>query len=242
MKKIFHYLLICALVQSCKSYHYYTPPPNPPTFANAGEVQFSGNFGTSGFLVKGGVALTDNLSISGMYNSAPGSTEGYFAKEYEAAAGWGFGKNPAARFSIHTGYGWGSNYDLDSGETVKDFRGNFTKPFLILNFGTARTRKIGFVRLDANMGFKFDYLMYRGSKSIYENSAYVDQTFNADHFIIEPYVMASIGGRYVRFESGMSFVFKRIQEIGKGARVFPVMMHMGIGFIINRKYEKKEPQ
>lgn len=236
MKHAFYFIVICFAI-SCKSFHYYPTPPNAHTFANAGEVQASGNFSTSGFLTKGGVAITKNLSVNALYNASPGDIDGYHSKDFEGAAGWSFSEGKTKRFSIYGGYGWGSNFDLDSGETVKDFRGNYNKPFLIFNFGTARTAKRGFARGDVNVGFKFDYMMYRGFKTVYESGSYYETKFNADNFLVSPYVMVSVGGKYVRFETGTSFTFKRIVDIGRGVRVFPMQIQFGIKIILNRKYE-----
>jgi hypothetical protein len=238
MKTINYLLLICLAVPGCKSVNYYTPGVNANTFANPGEVQATGNFSTSGFLAKGGVAVTKNLSVNALYNSSSGMMKGYHVKEGEFAAGWRFSPGRPQGISLFGGYGWGNNFDLDSGEVVKDYQGNFQKPFLIFNYGSARIAKKGFIHMDINMGFKLSYFGYHGFKTSYQNGAYVNTPFNPQHFLTEPYVMASLGGRHVQFESGMSFALKRIKEIGEGARVFPITIQFGIKILLNRKYEE----
>jgi len=237
MKK-FHYCLLAFLIQGCSTtYHYYPVAVNAPSFANKGEVQFSGGFGFAGFNTMGGFAVTDNISVAGLYNAGIG-LDGYYVKEGEASLGWSSPKNEDGKvFGIYGGYGWGNSYDLDSGDVVKGFDGSFSKPFLIFNFGSAFTEKQSFVRGDANIGLKFNYFMYSGIKNKYENSIYVAYPFNPESFLYELYFNSSIGGKYVRFQYGMGFAFKGLLKIGEEPRIFPMTMNIGMLFIIGRKYQ-----
>ncbi len=228
----------CTLIlSSCGTYHYYPAPVHAPAFANAGEVQVSGTLGITGFAAKGGVAITDNLSIAGLANTNPG-VDGYHCNEGEVAMGWNL-KEGKSMFNIYGGLGWGGNYDQDSGDVVKNFHGYFERPFVVFSVGSAKTA-FKRIRIDSYTAIKINYFMYNGYDNVYENNLYVDKRFTADHVIIEPCFGGSIGGKHVRFETGMGFSIKTIGDIGRGARIFPFRMDFGMILYFGRKFEGGE--
>ncbi|HYG50581.1 MAG TPA: hypothetical protein VD905_06740 [Flavobacteriales bacterium] len=237
MKNGYHFLFAIVFFHSCKSYHYYATPVNAPVFLNGGEVHANGNVGIAGFTTMGGASITKNFSVSGLYNGSPGVSSGYHSKQGETAAGFHIPIKKSI-LSFHGGFGWGNNYDQDSGDVVKSFYGSFSKPFLIITYSKVKT--IGKrIRAESGMSLKTNYLIYNGFKNVSDGSnGYVPNKFYSEVFFYEPYVNTSIGGKHVRFDVGMGFAFKRLVQIDKGARVHPVNMQFGLTFIFGRKYDE----
>ena|ERR1041385_7853284 len=236
------YLLTCfalgALLTACKTPNYYPGPVYAPVFANQFETQASGVMGTNGFSAKTGFAATKNISVGGVYCSMPGLGS-FYSKEGEAIGGFQFKLNGSSFLAFHSGSGFGNSFKQDSGVAYKNFRGNFTKPFGMITIGSAHTSRKYRVHGDFSFTIKGSYLMYNGFKTHTENGIPVDEKFVPQNFFWEPYMQGSIGGKYVRFEYGTGFAFKRLTEIGEGNRIMPFQMNFGMSFIILRRYDAK---
>jgi hypothetical protein len=241
MKNFLMCVLGTCLFYSCKVPNYYPTPVYAPVFANRFEVQGSGVMGTNGFTTKTGFATTKNISVGGTYNSIPGISTGVKSHEAEAIAGFQFKVGASTVLAFHSGSGFGSNYRQDSGASYKRYRGNFVKPFGIITIGSMNTKNDGKVYGDVTFSLKGSYLMYNGFKTYLDTAGKpVDTDFKPENFIWEPYVNGTIGGKYVRFETGMGLAWKRLTDVGKGNKVFPIQMNLGITFIILRKYKSAE--
>ncbi len=235
MKRFSFFLLSIAFLSGCKSFwNYHTVPPNNNLFANAGETQVTGTYGTGGMNAQAGFAVTKNFSLLGNYGGSLGA-DGYHSKEGEFGIGFNTSReNHKMLFGVSAGYGLGNNFFQDSGVTYKDFRGSFTKPFVMLTFGSASIGS-GKIQADAAMSLKLNYITYNGFKQSSPNPA--DQTtFKAGTFYYEPYFSGSGGGKHVRFCYGMGFAFKNLNDAGKGMRIYPFHLNMGILIVIGRKY------
>jgi hypothetical protein len=236
MKKILYSIsigLAALFLCSCKSYNYYPHTVSSGFYGNQGEFQVSGFMGSAGFSATAGVAATDHISVMGMYAGNPGAGS-YHSKEGEVSIGLNNGReNHRTMFGICGGYGFGNNFKQDSGSVYKDFSGNFTRPFIVASIGSVSTKEHG-VRADVSMSVRFNYLSYNGTKT---SSSGEVTPFKADHFYYEPYVKGSVGGRHVRFDYGTGFAFKNLTEIGKGARIFPMHINIGMTVLFGRKYD-----
>jgi hypothetical protein len=237
MKKLAILFTALILFAGCKSYNYFPAPAGAHTYGNAGEVQATGAFGTSGFSASGGAAITDQLSVHGQYNSANGAFQGYHAKDGELGAGWSIASGAKHKLTFAAGYSWGNTYDLDSGEVVKDFEGRFSKPYFMLNFGSVGKSSGSGIKADFNAGLKFNYLMYDGHRNVTQGDANVREPFTAEQGFLEPYVAASFGGKCIRFTSGMGFAVKGLGQMGNGARVYPMQLYFGLNVILGRVRE-----
>jgi hypothetical protein len=231
MKKILAFSLFSITLGGCGSYNYYPHTVNSGFFANKGEVQAGGYMGIAGFSTTGGVAVTDKISVMGMYAGNPGEG-GYHDKEGELSMGFNNGhKDHAMMYGLCGGYGFGSNYKQDSGSSYKSFNGSFQRPFITASLGRVSTRNSG-IRADASLALRFNYLMYYGDKNGGADN------FDADHFYYEFYYRAGIGGKHVRFDIGTGFAFKNLSEAGHGAKIFPMHLNFGLTFIFGRTYEE----
>lgn len=201
-------------------------------YGNQGEVQLTGYAGSAGLSTMGGVAVTDNISVMGMYAGNPGAG-GYHDKETEFSLGINNGrKGHKLMYGICGGYGFGSNFKQDSGALYKTFSGDFTRPFVVLSIGSISQKSSG-MRAEASFSLRFNYLTYNGNQT---TSKGVVSNFNAEHFYYEPYMRGNVGGRHMRFDYGMGFAFKNLREAGKGARIFPVEFNVGLTLLFGRKY------
>lgn|GEM_PF-3710512 len=236
MKKLSILVFGSLILGSCGTYRYYTLPVNQATFANRGEVQLSGNVGSSGAVAKGGIAVTDKLLLAGQYNGDLGGA--YTSNEWEGAVGINISEPEAERVNaFYGGYGAGSNFKLDSGVVLKDYFGNFSKFFVQFGSGTTQKR-IGDsrVRVGSNYALKLNYIDYRGYKLSSNDYA----RFTASNFYLEMYAGGNIGGKFWRLEYGTAFVVKTdlkvLTDKDHNLRILPIHFNLGLQIIIGRKY------
>jgi hypothetical protein len=223
----------------CKNYiyHYHPLPVNQAAASNKGEVQLGGCIGTSGATSKGAVAISDKLTIAGQYNGRLNGAA-YNANEGELALGYNTAKNARGHvFTLYGGYGLGSNFRLDSGATLKDFKGDFQLGFL--QFGMASTQgHIGRVRTGTTAAMKLNYINYRGDL-LGSNMSY--NQFTASNFFLDMYLGANIGGKYWRLEMAQGFVvktdLKSLTDPSHNLHVFPITFNLGLTIIIGREYK-----
>lgn len=226
MKTPLRFLLAILILSGCKTYNYYTPAPNSAFFANAGETHIAGDLGIYRLDAKGGVALTKNISLMGMYGGSPYNT--YHASEGEAGIGFNSNYKEGFMFGLAAGYGLGNNYGKDSGAVYKNFYGSFTKPFFQFTMGAAGAH------FEEHFTMKFDFMNYSGYK--YQgNGDYA--SFNPNTFFWEPYFSGSMGGEHIRFEYGTGFAIKNVSQFFEGLRVCPWQFNIGLYIILNRKSE-----
>ncbi|MCD6067640.1 MAG: hypothetical protein K0S33_2466 [Bacteroidetes bacterium] len=227
-------LLVMCVLFSCNTYNYYPHTVSNGFYANQGEFQVSGYMGSAGCATTAGVAVTDRISVMGMYAGNPGFGP-YHAKEAEFSAGFNNGRaNHRTMFGICGGYGFGSNFKQDSGAVYKRYNGDFNRPFIVLSLGKVSTKSHG-VRADAALSVRFNYLTYNG---ITTDKQGVVNNMDGNHFYYEPYVKGSIGGRHVRFDYGTGFAFKNLTEIGEGVGIWPWHLNIGMTILFGRKYEE----
>jgi hypothetical protein len=238
MKKIGLFAVLCALISSCGKYQYYPAPVYAPAFANQFETQVNTNMGAHGFAASTGFAITKRMLIAGQYNSTAGIGD-LFCKEGETSAGFNVAKFGTTHFNIYAGCGFGSLYKQDSGSTIKDFGGKFSKPFTVFSFNTASTTNRR-VKADAIIGLKFNYFIYDGFRTEYDTSGLPYETnYDREHFFYEMFFGGNFGGKHVRFNTGMGLALKRVAEIGEGVKIFPVHFTIGLTFLFGRKYEQE---
>jgi len=239
MKNLLIIFFSALLLFGCKTPHYYTLPVNQASFANKGEVQLSGSLGSPGAGVKGGVAVTDRISVAGQYNGPIGGE--YSAREWEGAFGFKIGDIDGSK--VHTlfaGYGMGSNSKLDSGAALPDYYGDYTRGFIQYGIGSTQGHIGKRVRVGNNAALKLNYIDYKGFKE----SSGIYNRFTASNYFLEMYGSANIGGKYWRFEYGMAFViktdFRAINSPAHNLRVFPMHFNVALQIIIGRKYKTIE--
>lgn len=219
---------------------YYTTPVNHPVFAGKHEVQVTGTIGLAGVAAKTGVSVTDHVAAIAMYNF-PLTGASYQAKEAELGIGLykQSRKENGNVYSMYAGFGWGSNYDLDSGEVYKDFYGNYNRIFLSIGGGSTQGKIFKVVRVGGGYAFKLSYLSYHGYRSPDEFGNY--DRFTGSNVYIEPYLYGNIGGKRVRLEYGTSFPlkmdFKWANDKNTNIRMFPFHFNIGLVMILGRQYD-----
>lgn len=225
-------LLAVGVLSSCGTYRYYNPTPNPALFQNEGEVQLSGNIGSSGVSVRGAWAVSDNIGIIGTYHSAPYE---YRSSEGEIGAGYYTNANPSGIF-IGGGIGFGSNYEYaNTNHTAKKYEGDFVKPFIQLNGGITGGRIIGGLRGDIIGTFKTNYLIYNGKHL--DGS---EEKIKSDLVLFEPGATFGLGTQTFRFDISTCFPIRAaFHEVNRrrDARTFPVTIGVGLRFIFGGKKE-----
>lgn len=225
------------------SYHYYAPPANNNPFANKNEAHFSGHAGISGSALGFGYALADKAALAGAYHVS--SPLKYHGSELEAGLMLG---NPDSlhagkRTTITFGCGFGSNYEKTPEAAIKNFRGNYVKPFAMLTFGSAhKSSSLGpLFFADGAFSLKINYLHYDGFKATTLNNIPSEKKFNTAVFFAEPYFNFNLGLKWLRIDLGLGAVLKKKYEFDKNIAVFPIEANAGILFILGRKsIEKKE--
>ena len=229
MKRLLIYLPIIFLFFSCGTYRYYQPTPTPTLFKNQGELQISGDLGSSGYSMKGAYALPKNIGIVGMYNSTPFD---YRAKEGEIGIGYYTESDPAGIFVLG-GLGFGSNQKYsDSTHSYKTYEGDFIRPFIQFNGGIASGN--GGSRLKGHViaTLKSSYLMYDGK--------HLDGTNDKIHsryLLIEPGFAAGFGSRVFKFDFIMSMpIHPTTEQMNdrRNARTYPFTVGFGIRFVMGR--------
>ena len=129
MKNFTLIVLISILIISCGTYRYNQPTTNPALFKSSGEIQVSGDIGSSGATLKGAYSFPKQIGIMGMFNSGISK---YEAKEAEIGVGYYTNSNPGGIFVVG-GVGFGSNSKYtDSTHTNKYWEADFFKPLFSL--------------------------------------------------------------------------------------------------------------
>lgn len=237
MNKIFLYFILPFALSGCGiSYHYYAPLVNNNSFANKNETHISAQAGITGSAVKFGYALTENAAITGVFqNSSPLK---YHGSEFEP--GVMIGKNDSLikgnKKNITLGCGLGSNYEKTPEAAIKNFRGNFVKPFAMLTFGSANNAgpRGNFIYADHAFSLKVNYLMYNGYKATTDNNIPIEKKFNTGVFFAEPYYNFNLGGKWFRIDLGLGAIMKKKYEFDKNIAIFPFEANAGILLILGR--------
>ena len=238
MKSLILIATLSLLFCGCSYYHYYPAPVNAPAFANKLETQVTANAGLHGVSAGSSVCITKRMLFTAQYNTL--RIGGLFLQEGESATGFNILKKGKNSLNMYAGYGFGNSYMQFPGKATREFDGKFHKPFTVISFSSATTTADKKVKADFILAIKTDYIFYKSDRLRYHNETPVMKTFEDKNFFYEWYMGGNIGGKYVRFNMGTGFAFKRFKEAGQGVRVFPVHMTFGLTGIILRKYDKKE--
>lgn len=237
MKSLFIITTLSLLLTGCSYYQYYPAPVNAPSFANKLEAQVTATAGLHGISTGSSMCLTKRMLFAGQYNTL--RLGGLFLQEGETSTGFNLLKTGNKYLNVYAGYGFGNSYMKFPGKEVKEFDGRFHKPFTAISFSSATTTYKK-VKADALIALKTDYIFYKSDKLRYHNETPVLKTFEDRNFFYELYFGGNVGGKYVRFNFGTGFAFKRLKETGEGVRVFPVHLTFGLTGLIYRKYDQKE--
>lgn len=205
--------------------------------ANKKEVMIAGNAGVTGSSMKFGYSLNDKFSIRGNYHlSTPLK---YRGSEFETglmmvksdSSDMGAGKG------ITLGCGFGNNYENNPGVSIKNFRGEFVKPFAILTLGSAhKTKSIGnFIFVDGSFSLKLNYLIYNGFKATSINNIPTEKKFDTNIFFTEPYFNFNLGLKWFRIDLGIGAIIKKKYEFDKNMAIFPLEANAGIIFFLGKK-------
>lgn len=238
MKNINHsslnsFILLCCLaafLNACTGYKYYAAPVNTAIPNNAGNIQFSGELGTSGGGLKAAAGLTDHFGLMAQYNSAFYT---YSSSEYELGAGYYAFKSPGGIF-LCTGVNFGNTRGYtDTTRTVKEFEGNFYRPFVQLNYGVDGGTIFHSLKGDIQGAFKGGYMFYNGN--------YLDGSgdeINSQYFLFEPSLLLGLGGPHFRFTLQYSFPLHPTFELMDKhfeARTYPLTINAGLKFSFGQK-------
>lgn len=173
-------------------------------------------FGTIGIGAKGGIAITDNVSVNGFLGGIPEGKDDYTSRESEFSLG--FQTNPKSNFvtKFYVGTGIGANEKDKIG-----LDGDYFRPFIQVQ-GSAYDKEIfsGDVFVDASFGVRVNYLVYDGVR----NGA----TFDHKVMYTEPFVGFAVGGRNVRFELLQGIAIKTSGTWGNDLRIFPYFGNVGL--------------
>lgn len=242
MTKLLSIFIGIVFISGCGlSYHYYSPPVNNNSFANKNEAHFSGQAGMTGSAFKFGYALNDKAALAGTYHLS--SPLKYRGSEFET--GLMLGKpdslNEGMRRNITLGCGFGNNYEKTPEAPIKNFRGNFIKPFAMLTFGSAhKSSSMGrLFFVDGAFSLKVNYLLYDGFKATTLNNMPSEKKFNTNIFFAEPYFNFNFGIKWFRIDLGFGAVLKKKYEFDRNLAVFPLEANAGILFILGRKSIEK---
>lgn len=222
-------ITILIISSSCKapSYHFVSPTLNSTGYEKAGSGHLGLQFGTIGIGAKGGVAITDNVSINGFFGGIPEGKDDYTSRESEVSIG--FQTNRRANFNtkFYLGTGFGANEKDRIG-----LDGDYFRPFIQMQ-GTAFDKELfSDVYLDASFGLRVNYLIYDGVK----------EGANFDHKVIytEPYLGLAVGGRNVRFELLQGVAIKTSGTWGRYLRIFPYFGNIGVLVKLRKSREKDQ--
>lgn len=234
-------LQICFLFlfASCAStYHYYSPPINNMPYAAKGEAHGTMALGTSGLTFQNSYAINNKDAVMGMVNFV--STEKYRGTEIEGGFMMANKDSAWAKIAVTLGTGWGSNYKLIEGGTLKDFRGNYYRPFAMVTLGTASNKPLlgRWLRGDIAFSIKANYLIYNGFKATTVNGDAREKKFKANNFFVEPFIGVNAGSKRVRFQMGTGVILKKPSDYDKNIAVFPADFNLGVFILIGREHEK----
>lgn len=241
MRLIF-FVILPVIFSSCgTSYHYYSPPVFPPSFGNQNEFHLSGNAGITGSAASAGYAINDAIALTGTYHLS--SPLNYRGNESE------LGLSIAARDSTYStarvslGCGIGKNYEYAPGGTLKNFRGDFIKPFMMLSFGSANKEcRIGdFIYADGAFSLKLNYLIYDGYKATTQSNMPSEKKFNTAVFFTEPYFNFNLGFKWFRISFGVGAALKKKYAFDKNLAIYPAEANVGMLFILGRNGPREIP-
>jgi hypothetical protein len=209
------------------------PTANPALFREAGEVNISGDIGTSGVSAKGSVSITDHIAVMGQYANGLGR---YRSRDYEFAAGFYRSKESHCDF-LAAGIGWGNNWGYhDTTYTNIDYQGHFIRPFIQVNSGKTGAKLFWKVKGDAMLGLKASYFMYTGQ---HLNTG---DRIGSSYMLTEPFFMWGIGGRVFHFDIIAGFplhlTFDGLNR-SINARTVPANLSFGIRFLFGRKKDSE---
>ncbi|UBM58505.1 hypothetical protein LAG90_17015 [Marinilongibacter aquaticus] len=231
-----HYATFCVFValgiSACQrpTYRYFHPTSSPALFANAGEVQLSGDLGSSGYSAKAAVALPAHIGITGMYNS---NHSIYSVKEGEIGVGKYREANPGGTF-FQTGIGFGQNHGYaDSTLSERTYEGKFVRPFVQANLGISGGTIYKGLKGDAILSLRADYFIYNGHHLNAERDR-----IHSQYFLFEPGFLFALGSKNFRTDLSFGFPIRPSLEPLSNysqARTFPITIGFGIRFILGRK-------
>jgi hypothetical protein len=239
MQRILFWVLLLIFPGCGTSYHYYSPAINTYIPSNQKEGYFEESAGTNGINFSGGYAFSNASSFRmRLVNSR---IRDYRGKEFEICMNNKLSENDSISFipQISFGTGIGNNYEKFDSEILKNFRGSFFRPFMMLTFGTSNKKPVfgsnGYI--DYSWSLKANYFMYRGFRATTTNNTPEEKTFNSNTFFIQPAFNLAAGIKQMRISCGISFALKEKYKIDKNVSVFPMEMNGGICFFIGRKNE-----
>src|SRR5688572_3464134 len=124
---IFITIAAFSLLASCKapSYSYVSPTLNNTAYSQAGTGHIAAQFGTIGIGAKGGVAITDRVSVNGFFGGLPESNDDYTSREGEVSLGFQSKSKNNFVTKFYVGTGIGSNEKDKVG-----LNGDYYRPFI----------------------------------------------------------------------------------------------------------------
>ena len=218
-----------SLFASCKapSYSYVSPTLNNTAYGQAGTGHIGVQFGTIGMGAKGGVAITDNISVNGFFGGLPEAKDDYTSREGEVSLGFQSRSKNNFVTKFYAGTGIGSNEKDKTG-----LSGDYYRPFIQFQ-GAAYDKPVGAsgIYLDASFGLRLNYLLYDGVKG--------GADFDHKVFYTEPFLGVAIGGRNVRFELLQGLAIKTSGTWTEGLRIFPYFGNVGVLFKLRKSGAKE---
>lgn len=216
--------LILFLLYGCKStsYHYVSPTLNNTPSSGSGTGHLGLQLGSVGLAAKGGIAVTDNITLNGFIGGLPEARDGYTSRESEFSIGFQTTPRNNKVTNFYAGVGIGSNEKDKIG-----LSGNYYRPFIQIQRATFdKPIFSGSMYVDGSFGVRLNYLFYSGRI----NTA----NFDEDVVYTEPYLGFAIGGRNVRFEILQGVTIKSSGTWEKGVRIFPYTGNVGLLFKLRK--------
>jgi hypothetical protein len=213
------YCLVAAgvVLIGCKlpSHHFVSPTLNHTAYPQQGAAHLGLQFGTIGLGMKGGIALSDRISVNGFLGGIPETKDDYTSREAEVSIGMQTKSYGKAVTSLFLGMGMGHNE-----KDITGLAGKYNRPFLQVQRGVFDRKISRNMYVDASGGLRINYLLYNG----------VNEGVNFDHnvFYTEPYVAVTVGGRNVRLQVLQGAAVKTSGTWKRGLRVFPYVGNVGL--------------
>lgn len=220
MRYIPYVLPVILLMYSCKStsYHYVSPTLNNTAYAPDAGGHLGIQFGSVGLGAKGGVAITENINLNGVFGGIPESDNGYTSRESEFSLGFQSTPRNNKVTTVYLGMGIGNNEKDKIG-----LSGNYNRPFVQVQRATFdKPIFSGKVHVDGNFGMRLNYLLYNGKLGA--------GNYDENVFYTEPYFGFAIGGRNVRFEILQGVAIKMSGTWHEDVRIFPYFGNVGVLF------------
>lgn len=215
---------VLLLLLGCKStsYHYVSPTLNNTPSAGSGTGHVGIQLGSVGLAAKGGIAVTDNISLNAFVGGLPEAQNGYTSRETEFSVGFQTTPRNNSVTNFYLGLGIGSNEKDKIG-----LSGNYYRPFIQIQHATFdKPIFSGGMYVDGSFGVRLNYLLYNGRI----NTA----NFDENVLYTEPYLGFAIGGRNVRFEILQGVAIKSSGTWEKGVRIFPYTGNIGLLFKLRK--------